>query len=473
MVRHRKARIKLLKGMLWPVACFGFLWAQGPTPDARSLGLAGATTSLVEGIHAVGYNPARLAFSAKDFSMNLGGLTFGLENNLLSIENYNLINGADFIEPHSSDYVNKQTFLDGIPNDGLRIGTNLHLPIPGINWARGITAFSSEVVIYGDMGMPKALFELLMQGNVVGDSLKLTLDEELTGAAEWGFSFAVPTGNAALGFTLKYLQGLFHISVDQDSSSGYFLTDTTGFKGEGRYLLRQAVGGSGFGLDIGFATNEINGYRLGISLINALGSIRWHGPSITKDLLGDVLQGFMPWRESEYFLYTYRVDEVNAERFLQGEPMESLFQSEYYTVVDTKEGLVRSDTLAGDAYEKLAKEANLKPFITNYPALFRLGASKRIESFGLLTLDLVTGFQDQLWSSRGWQLAAGVEILRTPSFPIRMGIRYGGPEKQQLGLGFGIYKGPIQFDMAVAFHNGLWLHTTKGISLAFGFTLVR
>ncbi|UCH62994.1 MAG: hypothetical protein JSU77_00625 [Fidelibacterota bacterium] len=473
MARHHNNRIKLLNGILWPVVCFGFLWAQGPTPDPRSLGLAGATTSLVEGIHAVGYNPARLAFSANDFSMNLGGLTFGLENNLLSIENYNLINGADFIDTLSNEYVNKQTFLEGIPYDGLRINTSMHLPIPGINWARGITAFSSEIVIFGDMGLPKAMFDLLMQGNVVGDSLKLTLNEELTGAAEWGFSFAVPTGDAAIGFTLKYLQGLFHIGVDQDSSSGYFLTDTTGFKGEGRYLLRQAVGGSGFGLDIGFATSEINGYRLGISLINALGSIRWHGPSITKDLLGDALQGFMPWRENEYFLYTYRMNDVTGMKFLQDVPMDSLFQSETYTVVDTKEGLVRSDTLEGEAYQELSKEANLKPFITNYPALFRLGASKRVEGFGLLTLDLVTGFQDQLWASRGWQLAVGVEILRTPSFPIRMGIRYSGLDKQQLGLGFGIHKGPFQFDMAMAFHNGLWLHTTKGISLAFGFTLVR
>ncbi len=468
-MKCRKVKIMLLKGILWPVACLGFLWAQGPTPDPRSLGLAGATTSLVEGIHAVGYNPARLAFSTKDYSMNLGGLTFGLENNLLSIDNYNLVNGADFIDTLSNDYVNKQTFLEGLPDDGLRIRTSLYMPIPVINWARGITAFSSEVFIFGDMGLPKALFELLMQGNVIGDSLKLTLDEELTGVVEWGFSFAVPRGDAALGFTLKYLQGLFHIGMDQDSSSGYFLTDTTGFKGEGRYLLRQAVGGSGFGLDIGFATREINGYRLGISLINALGSIRWHGPSITKDLLGDALQGFMPWGENEYYLYTYRVNEVNAEKFLQGVPMDSLFQTESYTVVETESGLVRSDSLTVDDLADIVP----KPFVTNYPALFRLGASKRIEGFGLVTLDLVTGFQDHLWSSRGWQLAAGVEILRMPSFPIRMGVRYGGPENQQLGLGFGIHKGPLQFDMAMAFHNGLWLHTTKGISLAFGVTLVR
>ena len=473
MVRRRRIKLGLVQGLLWPVACIGFLWAQGPTPDPRSLGLAGAATSLAEGIHAVAYNPARLAFSAKDFSMNLGGITLGLENDLLSIEKYNLVNGADFIDTLSSDYVDKQAFLDGLPDDGMRIRTNLHLPIPGINWNRGIIAFSSEVVIFGDMGLPKSLFELLMQGNVVGDSLILTLDEELMGAAEWGFSFAVPTGGVAFGFTLKYLQGLFHIGVDQDSSGGYFLTDTTGFKGEGRYLIRQAIGGSGFGLDIGFATSEVNGYRLGISLINALGRIRWHGPSITKDLLGDALQGLMPWRENEYFLYTYRVNEVTGMKFLQDVPLDSLFQNESYTVVETEDGLVRSDTLDSDAYEELAKEANLKPFTTNYPALFRIGASKRIENFGLLTLDLVTGFQDHLWSSRGWQLAAGVEILRTPSFPIRMGIRYGGPEKQQLGLGFGIHKGPLQFDAAMAFHNGLWLHTTKGISLAFGLTLVR
>ena len=115
--------------------------------------------------------------------------------------------------------------------------------------------------------------------------------------------------------------------------------------------------------------------------------------------------------------------------------MDSLFQTESYTVVETESGLVRSDSLTVDNLADIVP----KPFVTNYPALFRLGASKRIEGFGLVTLDLVTGFQDHLWSSRGWQLAAGVELLRMPSFPIRMGVRYGGPENQQLGLGFGAF----------------------------------
>jgi hypothetical protein len=447
----------------------GWLWGQSPSPDARSLGLAGAVTSLAEGIHAVGYNPANLAYSTKDFSMNLGGLTYSMENNLLSIESYNEFNGADFIDTLSSDYLNKEDWLAGLPDDGLRLRTLLHLPMPGINWSRGITAFSSEVVVFGDLGMPRGLFDLLMEGNIIGDSLDLSLDEELQGAVEWGFSFAVPMRGAAFGFTLKYLQGLFHLGVDQDSSSGYFLTDTTGFEGEGRYLIRQAIGGGGFGLDIGFATEEKNGYKLGISLINALGSIRWHGPSITKDLLGGALEGLMPWRENEYFLYTYRVNEVTADDYLQGEPPDSLFQKESYTVVETETGLVRSDSLTSADLEDISP----KPFVTDYPTLFRLGVSKRIEDFGLVSMDLVTGFRDYLWSSRGWQLSMGVEILSAPTFPLRMGLRYGGAGKTQLGIGFGIHKGFLRFDTALSFHNGIWLHTTKGISLALGLTLVR
>ncbi len=450
------------------LAGLGWLGAQGPTPDPRALGMAGATTSNVVGIHVVGYNPARLAYSPEGLSMNLGGVTLGLANNFLSVSNYNRFNGADFIDSTSSEYEDKQNFLDDIPGEGIRFKTSMHLPVPVLNWARGTTAFSSEVVVFGDMGLPKALVLLLMEGNPIGQELDLTLENELIGAAEWGFSFAVPLEDVAIGFTLKYLQGLFYLGVDPDSSGGYLRTEATGLQGEGRYLVRQAVGGSGLGLDLGFATREINGYQLGIALINALGSIRWHGPSITKDIMGGFLQGLMPWRENEYYLYTYSIEDVTLERF-QEVSTDSIFQKEGFTVVETETGLMPSDGLTGDQL----KAINLKPFVTNYPALFRLGISKRIEGVGTASVDLSTGFQDRLWASRGWQLALGVELFPTPSFPIRMGLRYGGRNAQQLGVGFGVHKGALHFDAAMAFHNGLWLHTTKGMSLALGLTLVR
>ena len=450
------------------LAGLGWLGAQGPTPDPRALGMAGAVTSIVEGIHVVGYNPARLAYSPADLSMNLGGITLGLVNNFLSVSNYNRFNGADFIDTTASEYEDKQKFLDDIPREGIRFKTSMHLPIPILNWARGTTAFSSEVVVFGDMGLPKALVLLLMEGNPIGQELDLALENEVIGVAEWGFSFYVPLENVAFGFTLKYLQGLFYLGVDPDTSFGYLRTEATGLQGEGRYLIRQAVGGSGLGLDLGFATREIDGFQMGISLINALGSIRWHGPSITKDIMGDFLQGFMPWRENEYYLYTYSIKDVTLERF-QEASTDSIFQKKGITVVETETGLIPSDSLTNSQL----KEINLRPFVTDYPALFRLGISKRFEGVGTASVDLTTGFQDRLWASRGWQLAVGVELFPTPSFPIRMGLRYGGRNQQQLGIGFGVHLGVIHFDAAMAFHNGLWLHTTKGLSLALGFTFVR
>ncbi|MFC1481510.1 DUF5723 family protein, partial [Candidatus Neomarinimicrobiota bacterium] len=250
------------------------LLAQDPHADPRTLAMAGATVSLAEGIHAVGYNPARLAYSTKDYSMNLGGMTFGALNNMLSVENYNTMNGADMINPNLKDGVEKEDFLALIPEEGWRLNTNLYLPLPGINWARGTTAFSSEMIVYSDVGLPKAYMSLIMEGNPIGKTLNLDLAEEAIGVVEWGFSFAVPTETMAFGATIKYLQGLFYLGIDPDSSYGTFSTDLTGFAGDGRYLIRQAVGGGGIGLDLGFATAEFNGYQVGISLINALGSIR-------------------------------------------------------------------------------------------------------------------------------------------------------------------------------------------------------
>ena len=446
------------------------LAGQAPALDPRALGMAGATTSNAQGIHAIGLNPARLAYTEKDFSLNLGGIGFGILNNFLSVALYNEVNGADFEDPISKDFVDKQEFLASIPELGMQIIANMHVPMPGLNWSRGTTAFTSDVVIYSNLTLPKSLFELFFEGNIVGKTLDLPLDEEIIGIGEWAFSFAMPQTSYSLGLTLKYLQGLFYLGVDQDSSSGFFVTDTTGFRGEGRYLIRQAVGGGGIGLDIGFATAEVNGLSFGFSVINALGSIKWHGPSVTKDLFGDALQGLMPWRENEYFIYTFKFDEVTAIELLGGVDADSLFQRESYTVVeDPDSGLVRSASLEDSVLSNFSP----RPFVTNYPTTLRAGVTQRVAGVGLFTLDLLTGFEDRLWSSRAWELSIGMEVFPSPSLPIRMGYRYGGADKQLLGMGVGLHKGPFQFDLGLAFHNGVWLHTMKGISLAFSATLVR
>ena len=59
--------------------------------DPRTVALAGATTTIADGIYAVGYNPALIAFQReRPFMMQIGGLNFGLGNNYLSIAGLNL-----------------------------------------------------------------------------------------------------------------------------------------------------------------------------------------------------------------------------------------------------------------------------------------------------------------------------------------------------------------------------------------------
>ena len=65
------------------------------------------------------------------------------------------------------------------------------------------------------------------------------------------------------------MQGLFYLGIDEESSSSNLITDDLGIYGTGEYIIRQGVGGAGFGLDIGVVSKPINGWKFGASLINA------------------------------------------------------------------------------------------------------------------------------------------------------------------------------------------------------------
>ena len=53
----------------------------GQKSDPRTVALAGATTTIADGIYAVGYNPALIAYQReKPFMMQVGGFDLGLNN---------------------------------------------------------------------------------------------------------------------------------------------------------------------------------------------------------------------------------------------------------------------------------------------------------------------------------------------------------------------------------------------------------
>ena len=249
--------------------------------DPRTVALAGATTTIADGIYAVGYNPALIAFQReRPFMMQIGGLNFGLGNNYLSIAGLNWLSGDTL------DSEEKTLILNRLENsNGLSFRMNGQAALPAINFASGNMAITSNLMYFSSYTMPAGMARLILEGNANNPNIDMTFTYEIMAVNETAFSFAIPFDSYALGVSLKSLQGLLYMGVDPDSSKADFITTPLAVHGSGRYYIRSGVGGKGWGLDLGLATKEMNGMRFGVSLINALGVIKWNEPSFLKDLL--------------------------------------------------------------------------------------------------------------------------------------------------------------------------------------------
>ena len=428
--------------------------------DPRVVGLAGAYGTVADGIFAVGYNPALIALQQdKPFMLQLFGFDFGMVSNYISLGNLNEISG-DTLTTEDKDLILRDLDKSG----GLRLYTDMHMPIPILNFASGNMALTSNMVVLGDATIPTGIMSLLLNGNPVSEEIDMTLKLDLLGVNEFGFSFAIPSEDYAWGMTLKYLQGLFYFGTDSDSSQASLITDTTAMYGSGTYFFRQGIGGSGLGLDIGFTTRDFDGWRIGFSMINALGTINWNRPSVIKNIMagGDNIYGnsddlfHMTWggialNDSMAVRYNYTIDTLN----MQTMSSDSLFYSN-----PTDEQVVYN----------LDEDGNLKQFSTRYPAQFRFSVSKRFPGI-LVVSDLLAGFEDRFFARNRWRWSIGAEVTKNPTFPIRFGYSWAGYDFKELGMGFGIHKGPIIFDMGLAFRNGVWIHSMKGVNISLGVTI--
>ena len=444
-----------LKINIFFLICLSVLISQTKR-DPRSVALAGTYTTIADGIFAVGYNPALLAYQQeKPFMLQLAGFDFGVVGNYLSLSNLYSLSGDTLFDN------DKDLLYDNFKDNGLTFFSDFHMPIPVLNFASGNMAFTSNMLLMSDIRIPSGLLRLLLYGNANDPELDLTLNYEILGVNEFGFSFAVPYNQFAIGMTLKYLQGLFYFGIDPDSSYANLVTTDEAVYGEGVYFLRQGFGGSGFGVDFGFATQEINGWKAGFSIINAIGSISWNKPSMVKDFLAGPDNKYgneddiwhMTWGgeildDSSAVLYTYSIDSLGVSTLTS----DSLFTSEQKIVKD------------------LDEDGNLNEFKTDYPTLFRIGISRRLPQM-VIASDLVAGFENRFYARKKWKWSIALESTKFSTVPLRIGFSYGGSDFKELSMGFGIHKGPVIFDVGLAFRNGLWIHTMKGLNLSMGVTI--
>ena len=423
--------------------------------DPRVVGMAGSYTTIADGIFSIGYNPGLIGFQQnKPFMMQIGQLDIGLLGNFFSIQNV-----ADF-SGDTLDAKEKDELFDQLEAaDGMSFFMDTHMPIPILNISKGNLAFTTNNIILQNYRLPMGLLELVFYGNAEKPDLDLELNYEILGLNEFGFSFGMPFGGMSWGVTLKYLQGLFYLGIDEDSSSANLITDDLGIYGSGKYVIRQGVGGSGYGLDIGVVSKPINGWTFGASMINILGTITWNkgGSANESNSFNPLSSYFYPFdfggdlgelQSDESVLFTYNIDTVRAV----GLSTDSLFTNDIKFFVDT------------------LKNGKRPEFITRYPSTFRLGTSKQFNDF-LFASDLVAGFENKYYARSTWRWSIATEWTRIEAVPMRIGYAWSGGDLQELAFGFGIHKGPIIFDLGFAFRNGLWLHTMKGFNFSTGITI--
>ena len=400
------------------------------------MALAGAYGVMARGLFTVDYNPANLAIREKYKSYRVwGGFGTSFTNNMLSMRSYNEYNGKDL---EADDGVLKEQFLAEIPNDGWRLFTDLHMPLPYLNFSRYNKAFTSDLIMIGDVGLPEGLVRFFFDGNPIGEKMSLDFKEDFLIMNQYAYSFAFPIKNLFFGISLKYLQGINYFGLNPDSSYGYVRTNFTEMEGGGYYLFQQSVGGRGFAMDIGLTTQEINGYRLGFSLTNLFGRINWNKSTIVSRLLGG--QGFIG--DGGNYAYWLEIDNARMDRFFGSAGFSDVFKGGNHSIADSAE------------------------FIMKYPSLARFSMSRWIEEGMQLSMDFVVGFEDRFYSFGAWKWATGIEVTKNPRIPLRAGVSFGGWKHLELTFGSGFHWAFMHLDWAMGLNQGLWFTTAKGLNFS-------
>jgi len=473
--------------------------------DARMLGMNGSYTTIARGYQCIGVNPANLA-AYNYLSINLLNLNLGLSNNAFSLKNYNTINGANLEDTLSFTYYPKSQFYGMFGGEGIRLMQSIKLPLPILNFSTWNFALTSDFSSNIDMGIPNGFIDLLLLGNPFGSSLSLDMAQNSIVTQDIGFSYGHSFNGFSIGFTLKYILGLFYMGM-KSIETPFITTNINGFTGQNQYLIQQALGGDGKGLDIGFTTSELkDGYRFGLSVINLLGTVNWAQDHFIRTELENTLKnsaGDFYLRANEFMYVNMVMDSVTGTSFSQtsGDP---LIYYEIYKVIPLEKlsgmNMTRQDSallitlsdgtyyfpsggeykltdLIGDGDTTYTVNDNFvkyasggkSPFQTRQPMYLRLGMSRKWEEEAIVVADLITGFSNNYGSSSSWRASFGVEIIRFKDQFLRFGYAIGGITKKSISLGYGRKLGSLQLDIGMSFNGGFSIETAKGIDFAIGF----
>lgn len=425
----------------------------------------------------------------KGLTFKIIGINSGFGNNFLSISKYNDINGANFDDSTDPNYFPKSEFYDSI-SEGLKINSQFAINLPFSDLVYNNVSFHNRIYSMIDLELPDSFIKLLLYGNEANQSYNLNSSSTINIFSESSIGYAKKINTVSLGVRLKYLQGLAYGElINLSDNSSYFVTDTTtGFMGQAKYLINQAVGGSGYALDLGMIYNKSNDLLFGISLNNLFGKIYWDNNNITYNSMRETIINKLPLRHNEKQYFSIILDTLNALNIISL-PLDQIYSTENFSVISFEDlddiplnidSLINNDLLIDiedgsyllkteNMSSNIINSFNLKTqdYITSYPTKLNLSLKKDFEENISFCLSLSTGFSNTLRNSKSWKLSTGVLFNRFKNIPITLGFSIAEMGKINSGFSIGYMKGPVLINYGLSFKDAIFLQSAQGFDFSF------
>jgi hypothetical protein len=424
--------------------------------DARSVAMGSQTALSATGVFSILSNPANLALQKDKVELStvlpIPGVNAVYANDFLSFNDMNYYFGG--VPGKNGElegrYLNAQEKAELLSkfNDGnyINIGSTINLFMFTVNAGKdlGTIGFAINDILGQKTGLPKDLFELLLNGNQLGKKYNLNdMVLSTTYLREYNLSYARDFSSLFNGFfdsfsagiTLKLVHGYAYSEIAVAGTTIEMLDDHS-IKISNNFLANIAVSpdfgvewefdeikrvsnispflspaGSGFGFNIGFSAELDSLWAFGLSITD-IGSVTWDNNPVSYKANG-----------------TFTISDV-------------------------------TDSTLGDSLENALKPVGsyTQPFTSDLPTVLRFATSFRLDKFlhgnfpgeMLIVLGYNQGFNNSISNTTSPMISVGCEWKPAEIIPIRTGIAVGGYTGFAWSFGIGLNTSLVELNFATA-----------------------
>ncbi len=446
----------------------GPAWATAS--NARALAMGNAYSAVAEEADMAAWNPALLGLSrpyTPAFTLTAPSVNLGLGNNFFSYDSLLGLLPDDTGNSRILGDANMDALMKSFNDPTVQLAVD-----SGFRTALALPPLRTSVMLQGDvdvqnLGLPKGIFELLLQGNTTARDIRLegmkggTLSALASAAVSHGLPIPFLAGReSSVGVTVRYIQGLAWGTV-LDASGSILTVDEEGrlaADAGARTLVSysQDVGkvlglgsggadllgtGSGVTADLGFACKWNDQINWGVTVGN-LGFIKWNK---VQDKVATLK--FAPTNLG--MGYNAGADGTDQTTGQPKDPFKNATTSTdgEYNGLDNVDGRIPAYARLGFSW----RGGVTFPRISNSPLYWNAPPVPVI-----LAADLQQGFGTGYGISTVPELHVGVEARPLTEFlPLRMGVTFGGV-RPMVGLGVGLDLKFMKLDLATGTMYGVF-----------------